>query len=242
MAETRKKGCLSTLFPFLFPESEEPEQEDKYPYRVTDRFLSPAEHSFYMVAKKVLGERFLLCPQVPLSAIFFITDQRDFMSALGRIARKRVDFLVCDGVTIKPLFAIELDDRSHRGEKRIERDRFVEKVFESASMPLLRFQVQTGYVSAELEKEFISALKSAGWAPQKAGSAPAAAASPAEAAAPAAAPAAQPVSTDVPRCPKCGGKMVLRVARSGPRQGERFYGCVNYPNCRTIIPADPAVE
>ncbi len=237
MAGTPKKGCLTILFPFLARKEDAPEapQEINYPYRVSDRFLTPAEHSFYMVAKKVLGERFLLCPQVPLSAIFFITDKEDYMAAFGRIARKRVDFLVCDGITIKPLFAIELDDHSHQAQSRMTRDTFVEKVFESASMPLLRFQAQTGYVSAELEKAFVSALKRAGWAPQKAGDASAAVSAPAEA-------AAQPASTDAPRCPKCGSEMVLRVARSGPRQGERFYGCVNFPNCRTVLPADAVAE
>lgn len=34
-----------------------------------------------------------------------------------------------------------------------------------------------------------------------------------------------------PICPKCGIKMVLRTARSGERQ---FWGCSNYPNCKSI--------
>jgi hypothetical protein len=34
-----------------------------------------------------------------------------------------------------------------------------------------------------------------------------------------------------PICPKCGIKMVLRTARAGDRQ---FWGCSNYPSCKTI--------
>lgn len=33
-------------------------------------------------------------------------------------------------------------------------------------------------------------------------------------------------------CPKCGGKLVLRTAKSGPTPGGEFYGCSNYPKCR----------
>lgn len=33
-------------------------------------------------------------------------------------------------------------------------------------------------------------------------------------------------------CPKCGAKMVVRIAQTGINAGKRFYGCLNYPNCR----------
>ena len=33
-------------------------------------------------------------------------------------------------------------------------------------------------------------------------------------------------------CPRCGGALVLRTARTGEHAGERFWGCVNYPKCR----------
>jgi len=33
-------------------------------------------------------------------------------------------------------------------------------------------------------------------------------------------------------CPLCGGKMVLRTARKGPKAGEKFLGCSAFPKCR----------
>gem|GEM_PF-2390846 len=39
-------------------------------------------------------------------------------------------------------------------------------------------------------------------------------------------------TTSPPLCPACGVAMVLRTARHGERQGERFYGCTNFPRCR----------
>ena len=37
---------------------------------------------------------------------------------------------------------------------------------------------------------------------------------------------------EAPRCPYCGGEMVLRKRRS---TGKSFYGCASYPNCRGMV-------
>ena len=39
----------------------------------------------------------------------------------------------------------------------------------------------------------------------------------------------------VPNCPKCHGEMVERVAKKGARQGQVFYGCVQFPKCRGVV-------
>lgn len=35
-------------------------------------------------------------------------------------------------------------------------------------------------------------------------------------------------------CPKCGNKLLLRVAKKGANAGKRFYGCSAFPKCRYI--------
>ena len=45
-------------------------------------------------------------------------------------------------------------------------------------------------------------------------------------------PAAQPEGTTAPLCPKCGVPMVLRQRKS---DGGKFWGCPNYPKCRSIV-------
>jgi restriction system protein len=40
-----------------------------------------------------------------------------------------------------------------------------------------------------------------------------------------------------PRCPKCDGAMVKRVARQGSSAGNEFWGCSDFPNCRGTRPA-----
>ena len=48
----------------------------------------------------------------------------------------------------------------------------------------------------------------------------------------------------VRRCPRCGGNLVLRTAKSGDNVGKRFYGCSNYPRCRYTedIPAEQSAD
>lgn len=35
-------------------------------------------------------------------------------------------------------------------------------------------------------------------------------------------------------CPRCGSKMVLRIAKKGKHAGQQFYGCSNFPKCRFV--------
>lgn len=36
-------------------------------------------------------------------------------------------------------------------------------------------------------------------------------------------------------CPRCGNKMLVRVARKGQHKGNKFWGCSSYPKCRQIL-------
>ena len=39
----------------------------------------------------------------------------------------------------------------------------------------------------------------------------------------------------VPNCPNCHGEMVKRMAKKGARQGQFFYGCLQFPKCRGVV-------
>jgi hypothetical protein len=157
--------------------------------------------------------------KVNLSDLFFVSRPRENAAYRNRIDRKHVDFLLCDATTMRPLVGIELDDRSHDAAKRQERDRFVERVFETAGLPLVRVPLRSGYSVNELRSLLAplvqaSVVDGAGADPvdDEVG--------PGEA------------TDHVRTCPKCGVPMVTRTASRGERRGERFYGCPNYPRCR----------
>ena len=40
--------------------------------------------------------------------------------------------------------------------------------------------------------------------------------------------------TELHKCPKCNGNLILRTAHRGANAGNQFYGCSNYPKCKYI--------
>jgi|ThiBiot_300_plan_2_1041538.scaffolds.fasta_scaffold02230_6 DNA-binding helix-hairpin-helix protein with protein kinase domain len=47
---------------------------------------------------------------------------------------------------------------------------------------------------------------------------------------------AQYLTANARKCPKCGGHMVIRIARRGLNRGNKFYGCIRYPTCNGTRP------
>lgn len=239
-----KPGCLGSILQALglAPKAAEPKT---FPYRVRDDFMSPAERSFYHVLRAVVGDWALICPKVSLDDLFYAQSgsHKTNVGLRNRIARKHVDFLLCDPGSTQPLLGIELDDSSHDRASRQERDAFVEQVFAAAGLPLMRQPVQPAYDGRSLG----AALRLlAGLDPPTRPEGEPRSTDPAQSNAPAPhetempeppseAPS-QPARTEkVPRCPKCGQPMVLRtVQKEGPYQGRQFWGCASYPRCRGV--------
>jgi hypothetical protein len=119
LSNSSNPGCLSFISrilnskpkissPSVFYLPEDPEVDEMLPYRLRDDFLSPVEHSLNQVLKSVMSQYLTVCPKVSLDDIFFVTRPNENRSAYNRIKRKHVDFLICDPVTMRPRFAIEL--------------------------------------------------------------------------------------------------------------------------------------
>jgi len=199
-----------------------PTNIEKFPYHLRDDFLSPAELSFYSVLRTVVGDQSSICVKVGLSDLFYVprNDPSDFRTYTNKIDRKHVDFVLCDPMTMRPLVGIELDDRSHQRQDRQERDQFVDQVFEAARLPLLRLPVKRAYQTTDLTTQIMPYIKSM--------------------LSPLSSPVnLSPIETGTknePTCPKCGGAMSIRVAKKGANAGNQFWGCNNYPNCRTMLP------
>jgi hypothetical protein len=116
-------------------------------------------------------------------------------------------------------------------------------------LPLHRVPVQTAYNTKELS----AALRhKAGLEGPQEGTLPARPGAPSPTAAIDATqtPPPSPAEDAPPPCPKCGQPMILRqVKRKGPRQGQRFWGCPDFPRCRGVRdyvppgqPADGEIE
>ncbi len=216
---SENQGCLAFIARLFGGRAGEP---GALPYRLRDDFLSPAELAFFRVLSTAVTGRATILAKVNLADIFFVARPHENVGYRNRISRKHVDFLLCDGRSMRPLVGIELDDASHQRPHRQDRDRFVDQVFEVAGLPLLRVALRSSYSVTELAALLMPHL----------GGGEVTAAGAVEVA-----DDAQVVRADAgqpPICPKCGVPMVVRTAGRGERRGERFYGCPNYPRCREI--------
>ncbi len=70
--------------------------------------------------------------------------------ALGGVMAKSVDFVICDGLSLDPVVAIEVDDLSHLLPERLSPDAFVNPAFAEIGAPLLRVKAQRFYRVEEL--------------------------------------------------------------------------------------------
>jgi very-short-patch-repair endonuclease len=55
-------------------------------------------------------------------------------------------------MNIRPLFAIELDDRTHNLPNRIDRDKEVERILHGAGIPLIRIENRGRFDQRELAR------------------------------------------------------------------------------------------
>lgn len=233
-ANNANPGCLGALFALLGlgRAGSGPAGSARLPYRLRDDFLSPAERSFFGVLSAVVGARAVVCPKGRIGDLVFVprSEPRRATGHRNRINQKHVDFVLCAPNTMKPLLVVELDDaKSHGRPDRAARDAFVDAVFGTAGLPVLHVPVQRGYVPAELSARLDPLLSSAA---ASAGSPPPAVPL-ADAATLAALP---PPALPPPACPKCGVPMVVRTAACDERQGQSFFGCPNYLQCRQTRP------
>ena len=162
--------------------------------------------------------------KVRLADLFFVSRPNENISYLNRIAQRHVDFVLCTPVTMKPKVGIELDDASHEKESTQERDAFVDRVFESAGLPLLRMPVQREYQAQDIINRLsgLSKVLTPTTTAESVETAPS--------------PISDQKPVIAPLCPKCGIPMVLRTANQGINSGKQFYGCTNFPRCREVIP------
>ena len=231
-----RPGCLSSFLRLfrgrparlpsyrpLSPDTPEAIPSEGLPYRLRDDFLSPAELSYYLVLKTVLGPRAAICTKVRLADLLFVARPHENMAFVNRISSKHIDFLICESSDMRPVVAIELDDASHNREDRRERDEFVDEALAAASLPLLRVPPRSQYSRQDIVAQLGPILMATPPSPPQQDSLPK---------------EAHPQDAEAPLCPKCGIPMVVRTAGKGKHKGSQFYGCQNFPQCREMMSID----
>lgn len=133
---------------------EKTKEENISKFTKKEYLLTPNEFKFYKLLKQITDklEVNLFC-QVALYEIINTTDFMEF----NKIKSKSIDFVITEK-NCKIKLCIELDDETHKKQSRIERDNFINELFEKTNTKLLRIKTQNFYNIEELENKIREAL------------------------------------------------------------------------------------
>jgi hypothetical protein len=79
-------------------------------------------------------------------------DKSEWWTEFNRIAKKHVDFVLCDRKTLEVRAVIELNDRSHKRKDRAERDELVAGAFADSGVPLRMVKARRSYSVADVRR------------------------------------------------------------------------------------------
>ena len=113
-----------------------------YPYKER-KLLTNNEYRFYYNLVQ-LADKYNLSVQVKMRLADIIEvdkckiTNQEYMSYFGKIKSKHIDFVLTHKYTMQMIAAIELDDKSHQKQNRIERDAFVNNALTAAEIDFIR--------------------------------------------------------------------------------------------------------
>ncbi len=125
-----------------------------YEYGRKDFLMTRAERECYDALVAEMGAVYSFFPQIHLDALVVPKSApKSRLYAFRHINQKSVDFVACDKKEFRPVFAIELDDKTHSQSERITRDKEVERILHGARIPLIRIKNRGRFIPKELAQE-----------------------------------------------------------------------------------------
>lgn len=131
------------------------------PYDLQEALFSPAERSFLGVLDLAVGDKARVFAKVRVADV--LTPQAGlgkskWQQHFNKISAKHLDYLLCHPADLSFICAIELDDSSHRHQKRKARDLFLKTACDSAGLPLLQIPASAHYQVEELREQILPLL------------------------------------------------------------------------------------
>lgn len=121
--------------PEPIPEAKRPDYSQSYQSKY---LLTKNEwHEYKKLRDFAEAKNLRVCPKVRLLDLVEPRRGEGYMSLLGKVQSKHVDFVITDkDLRIKAI--VELDDNSHNRPDRVERDNFVDDVLTSVGYKVIR--------------------------------------------------------------------------------------------------------
>lgn len=119
------------------------------PYKLQENIFTNNERFFYKILKEITyNMELIVMTKVRLADIIYCTN--DNYTNFNKIKAKHIDFVLIDN-NGKIKLLIELDDKSHENYDRQQRDKFLNEIFESLNINLLRIPAKNIYNIDELK-------------------------------------------------------------------------------------------
>jgi very-short-patch-repair endonuclease len=120
----------------------------------TKNLQTQNEIAFFEKLKYVFQD-YHIATQVALSAII----ETDNFRQRPLFNTYYVDYVICDKKGEKPLLIIELDDKTHKSEKRQNQDKRKNGVIQATGIPFIRYKSKTNYNITDIANETMPYLK-----------------------------------------------------------------------------------
>lgn len=148
MAEIIVLVIILILVAAIFLKLQRPRSGSTINYIPAGPLCTPTELAFLTALDQTMEPGQRVFAKVRL--IDVLHPPRGNVAARNRIIQKHLDFVVCDSKTTKPLYAIELNDRSHNQPRRRDRDTQVADMMASAGIPLIFQKARASYSPEDL--------------------------------------------------------------------------------------------
>lgn len=182
-------------------------QEDtkKYQYKVKGPIMSGQQTAFYNALKEAVGEHGVIVTKLNMSSVITPKPQankKQWFIANNLIAKSYFDFVVCDPRTMQVRVVIEYDngDKLHTG--KVERQKLIMQVCQSAGIPLIGASVKLSYQVSKIRRLLAAHIDLI--EPER----------------------------EVRFCKRCGSPMTIKIATQGDFKGRRFFTCSRQPACQ----------
>lgn len=134
--------------------------KSKYRYFPKRFIMNRNEYYFFRLLTSAVGSEYYVVPQVHLDELVKpAKDKQTRLFSFRHINQKSVDFVLCSKGGMKPILAIELDGKSHKEKKNIDRDKEVETILREIGLPLLRFENYSNLDKEELKHQILESVK-----------------------------------------------------------------------------------
>ncbi len=118
----------------------------KEKYNAKRYIITLNELTFFKELQKLINIMDLnLLTQVSLYSLIETKNKKYNYEEFNKIKSKTIDFVIADKKSCRARLCIELDDITHKKEKRIKRDEFLNELFDSTGLKLLHINVKDNY-------------------------------------------------------------------------------------------------